>query len=1257
MKAAAWFGQTKTRWLDVNRWQKATVYLVAVFVLYIILSLSLVPWLIKQQLEKQLSAISGHPVSVQQVAYHPLKLSLTLRQLAIRDIAPEQHQDLFSFDRLYVDFTLSSLFYWSWNFEKLELDGLFFHLSRLKDGSINTDSLFPSDGQAAPVDSNDDQEASVPRLRIGLFVLRDAQFKVSDYLPEDAVDFTISNIDFSLSDFYTQKTGEAANGYSIDAQVGEQGRLSWSGNVDLPASLISGNIALEQFPLPNAFAFMRPYTDLRITQGAVTFSSNYLIDFKEQFQFSTDQGHLSISDFEVQAMQQTRSEFVLLGLDNIAFDLQQQILNLGDISLSDGMFSAAFDEHSQLNWASWFHFEKLLAETQNTEQSTNQPAQAGAVADSAEASSPPWVIALNGFSGKQFDLLLNESWLGQKKTHPLTLDSLQISGFSSDMQQTTALSLQAQLYQASPVRSELTFNGPEQRLQGTVSLDNLALSQLKKWYDPFVQLQINSGQLALSSQLAMHFVDDAFQLSSEQGVLQLSELSLVAPEQAEQPAWLEAKQLKAEGIRFELAKQDLSIASISSEGLALIASVDEAGKLDVIEQLQLAASDASMGAEQPLPDSTAAAIETAVELPKDKISAEPLAPSQELEASWQVSIDALKASNSSFSLSEPFSGERLNHQLSAPLITVNNIESSLSAPINIALNLQAQQGGEVSIEGELAIAQHKAELALVVEQLGLAFYQPYLARYTELKMESADFSTEQQLQLNWQQGFDIAMRGPLSIEQLHLKDARAQSDLLKWSEFNLSQLDLDTAKQRLVLGDLNFIQPYFLIQISEDFSTNLAGIVKSSTESESESETEVVDSDAPKPSAKPWQVSIASTQFSQGLVDFADYSLSPNFTAKIEKVEGKIGTLSQDPTQPAKVSLSGEVDGYAPVKFAGEVAPLAPQPAFDAALDFKHLELTRLNAYSGTYAGYVIERGQMSLALAYKLNQNQLQGSNNVYIEQLQLGKRTDSDKATSLPVELAIALLEDDQGVIDLGLEVSGDVNDPDFNVAGLVFKALGGALKKIITSPFALIGSLIGSEETLNEVSFVAGSSELGDEQLKQLSTLAVALQKRPQLKLSLLGSVEPSQDIPALKRQQLATTLIANSGLDMPVQSVDLSAVLDNRSLRTALVNLAQQQLEQASRDIDKQQITLKLTEQEALSPQQLNLDLHSLWYQRLVDTIELAEGDVASLAEQRAVSVKDALTEQYGLSIDRAFVERQALEKQADKMLVTISVIAE
>jgi hypothetical protein len=135
----------------------------------------------------------------------------------------------------------------------------------------------------------------------------------------------------------------------------------------------------------------------------------------------------------------------------------------------------------------------------------------------------------------------------------------------------------------------------------------------------------------------------------------------------------------------------------------------------------------------------------------------------------------------------------------------------------------------------------------------------------------------------------------------------------------------------------------------------------------------------------------------------------------IGDLNGHISGLSSSEQGEATVELKGSLDGYAPVVLAGTLRPFAEKPFIDLGLSFDGVDLVRLTPYSGTYAGYAIDRGILNLDLHYALDDNRLNGENSVVIQQLKLGEKIDSDVAVDLPLELALALLTDMNGVIDI--------------------------------------------------------------------------------------------------------------------------------------------------------------------------------------------------------------------------------------------------
>jgi hypothetical protein len=141
------------------------------------------------------------------------------------------------------------------------------------------------------------------------------------------------------------------------------------------------------------------------------------------------------------------------------------------------------------------------------------------------------------------------------------------------------------------------------------------------------------------------------------------------------------------------------------------------------------------------------------------------------------------------------------------------------------------------------------------------------------------------------------------------------------------------------------------------------------------------------------------------------------------------------------------------------------------------------------------------------------------------------------LPLGLAIALLEDSNGVIDLGLDVSGDVDSPDFSFGSIILNAIGNIITKAVTAPFSLLANLVGSDDELDSVAFTFGGHKLDAQAKEKLNTLAEALKKRPGLKVNIEGTVNAVSDASALAQRQLNTTLLAKSGLIEP------SAISDN------------------------------------------------------------------------------------------------------------------
>jgi hypothetical protein len=166
--------------------------------------------------------------------------------------------------------------------------------------------------------------------------------------------------------------------------------------------------------------------------------------------------------------------------------------------------------------------------------------------------------------------------------------------------------------------------------------------------------------------------------------------------------------------------------------------------------------------------------------------------------------------------------------------------------------------------------------------------------------------------------------------------------------------------------------------------------------------------------------------------------------------------------------------------------------------------------------------------LKYRIQDKKLLGDNQIIVDNLTLGEHVDSPSAVNLPLDLAIALLKDSSGRIDIGLPVSGDLNDPQFSYGHLIWKALVNLLTKIVTSPFRALGSLFGGAgEQQDIIVFDPGKAELLPPEKEKLLKMADMLKTRPQLKLGVLGRFSPDADGAEIKAQSVRLAIAGRSG----------------------------------------------------------------------------------------------------------------------------------
>ena len=384
-------------------------------------------------------------------------------------------------------------------------------------------------------------------------------------------------------------------------------------------------------------------------------------------------------------------------------------------------------------------------------------------------------------------------------------------------------------------------------------------------------------------------------------------------------------------------------------------------------------------------------------------------------------------------------------------------------------------------------------------------------------------------------------------------------------------------------------------------------------------------------------------------VDFADESLALPFGTRIHSLKGILNGIGRAAGQPAQLELDGQVDDYGLARAVGQIDLFNPTGFTDIKVMFRNVEMNRLTPYSATFAGRRIESGKLSLDLEYKIKNRRLQGDNQVIMNKLTLGERVESPTAVNLPLDLAIAILEDSDGVIDLGLPVAGSLDDPQFSYGGIIWKAIVNVITKIVTAPFRALGQLLGiGGEKLENVVFDAGEDRLLPPEKGKLKQLGQALARRPGLVLTITPAWNPVADRLAVKESRVRHALAEAEGRTLapnedpgpvsttqPKTQESLEKLYAERFGRDALMSLkhkhaqanpAPQPIDPAGKLLSRlsgmiEKKTESSTSEEA--SRMKNADLYSLIYQALLDGETVTDDEMVALANSRGKAIEQAL----------------------------------
>jgi len=612
---------------------------------------------------------------------------------------------------------------------------------------------------------------------------------------------------------------------------------------------------------------------------------------------------------------------------------------------------------------------------------------------------------------------------------------------------------------------------------------------------------------------------------------------------------------------------------------------------------------------------------------------------------------------------------------------LTDVSTDLAQPIAFDLGADVKSGGRIALRGSAVPAQGTVEAKIDAVSVALAPLASAMARYANVKLSSGDASLSGTLRIGGKDA-KLAYAGSASIANLAL-DEPAGMRLFGWKSLSTETLTATLAPIDIDVDELKLTAPAGRFAIAKDGSSNISHLFPKRA---AEAGPAPVSADREPGTAKPdvasgakadearasdenaFSVAVRRVRIEQGALDFSDDGVGRGYVAKIVDLAGTANGLSTEHDKRSQFTLEGRVDEFGYARLSGAVNPFAPRNRSSFRVQLRNIDLTTTSPYAMRFAGYRIASGHLALDLNYRVRDSTITGDNKLTMENFTLGEHVDSPDALDVPFELAVALLKDPDGTISLEVPVTGNLDDPEFSLVPLIWKAVGNMIGNVVAAPFRALAHLFGgsAEAGGGAIAFDPGKSRLLPPEREKLRHIAEVLAKRPDLKLLIPAHYDTEADARAMRRAALAREIGRRAGFALlegddpgPVNSEDkptraaLRALFAERFSKAEFDKLrAEAEAKALAAGLAAPSLTDKVRNLASGEPQLVDArEFYQTLLRRLRDAQPLPANALTELAQQRALAIEAALE---AAGTDASRLGRTIAEPTADAEAKSVTV---
>jgi uncharacterized protein involved in outer membrane biogenesis len=1075
---------------SLPRIQKVFLGIGIALLLYTLVGFFAVPPILKYILTNKLTETVHREVTIDKVRVNPYVLSARINGFTVKN--RDVPEPFLSIDELYGNFQILSLFKWGVIFKEIRLETPRVWVNRNVDGDYNFSDLIEEFASKPESSSKDamDSPAQAPRFSLNNIQIHDGSIEFFDGPKgiRHVVREINVNIPFLSSfpyyvDTYVQPVLEAnVNGTPVSFRGKTKPfKDSLETSFDLDIRKFNIPFYLEYVPLKYDFKLLTAYID---SKGVITFRQ--YLDRPPSLGFA---GRIALDTIDVEDSAGNRFlRLPLLDLSIASSDLFSRKIRFSSILVQSPEIGLRRDKNGRINLPSLSPDRRAWKTVVKSEEREGEKAkEMGREKEKASGFSiEADTIRVAGGNVDFHDLSGSKPF--RTTFSPVNIE---INHFSNADQEKSAYVLSLATESQENLEVSGVFTVIPFSSEGSLTIGKARPGKYSPYFGGKVLFDVGDGVFDLSTRYSVSGTGrgQAINLSG----LNLALRSLRLRKRREEKDFLTVPAADVKNAEMDLERKKLVLREVSTRKGIIEVNRPEGGEWNLATLLPKAP-------------------------PEEEDS--PRGEEKQGETPWQVVIGKVRLDGYTVRVKDQSPFEAVTMSANRVTLRGENISTEPGKKGKASLSFDLNGKGTIDAEGEIGISPFLLRLGLAVKDLDLVPLQPYFSEKVKIVVTSGAVSGDGSLSVasSGETGQETTYAGGASLRRFASVDRETMNDFLTFSSLELSGMDVRHAASgsHVHVDEIGLTDFFSRIIVNPDATLNVQGIVV-----EKEKEGEKAENGQPpapekeesavseNPPDSPTEVKIERVTLQGGTINFTDRNIQPAFSANLTEVGGRVSGLASGEGQKADVDLRGTLENYAPLTITGSINPFRETFLVDLQANFQDMDISSLTPYSGRYRGYTIQKGKLSLDLQYLIVKQKLESENRVFLDQLTLGDQVESPEATKLPVKLAIALLKNRKGEIKLNLPVTGNVDDPQFSVGGVILKILKNILVKAATSPFALLGAILGGGEEISFLEFEYGSSAIPPTGEKKLSQLSKVLYERPSLKMEIEGHADIEQD----------------------------------------------------------------------------------------------------------------------------------------------------